>query len=148
MQPLELPGLTLNPLKFDVSTTRFDLELHLWERGYGLSGLWEELSEGLGGFVAYNTDLFDASTIAQFINHFQTLLASIVADPDARIADLPLLSAAERHQLLVEWNQTECNYSDNCIHERFEAQATRTPDAIRRCLCRRATNLPRIKSTR
>jgi amino acid adenylation domain-containing protein len=130
MQPLELPGLTLNPLKFDVSTTRFDLELHLWERGYGLSGLWEEVSEGLSGFVAYNTDLFDASTIARFINHFQTLLASIVANPDARIADLPLLSVAERHQLLVEWNQTECNYSDNCIHQLFEAQAARTPDAI------------------
>jgi amino acid adenylation domain-containing protein len=129
MQPLELPGLTLNPLKFDVSTTRFDLELHLWERGYGLSGLWEEVSEGLSGFITYNTDLFDASTIARFTNHFQTLLTSIVANPDARIADLPILSVAERHQLLVEWNQTECNYLDNCIHQRFEAQAAKTPDA-------------------
>jgi non-ribosomal peptide synthetase component F len=89
MQPLELPGLTLNPLKFDVSTTRFDLELHLWEQGHGLSGLWEEMSGGLRGFVAYNTDLFDASTIARMCQHFQTLLEGIVANPDAQIADLP-----------------------------------------------------------
>ncbi len=130
MQPLELPGLTLNPLKFDVNTTRFDLELHLWEQGHGLSGLWEEMSEELSGFVAYNTDLFDASTIARMFQHFQTLLENIVANPDAHIADLPLLSAAERHQLLVEWNQTQCNYSDNLCHQLFEAQAARTPDAI------------------
>ncbi len=130
MQPLELPGLTLNPLKFDVSTTRFDLELHLWERGQGLSGLWEEQSEGLSGFVAYNIDLFDASTIARFVTHFQTLLEGIVVNPDARIADLPLLSAAESHQLLVEWNQTECNYSDLLCHQIFEDWVARTPDAI------------------
>lgn len=130
MQPLELPGLTLNPHKFDVSTTRFDLELHLWERGQGLSGLWEEQSEGLSGFVAYNVDLFDASTIARFVTGFQTLLEGIVINPDARIADLPLLSAAERHQLLVEWNQTECNYSDLLCHQIFEDWAARTPDAI------------------
>ena len=130
MQPLELPGLTLNPLKFDVSTTRFDLELHLWERGHGLSGLWEERSEGLSGFVAYNTDLFDASTIARMFQHFQTLLEGIVANPDTRIADLPLLSAAERHQLLVEWNQTGCNYSDRLCHQLVEDLAARTPDAI------------------
>lgn len=130
MQPLELPELTLNPLKFDVNTTRFDLELHLWEQGHGLSGLWEEMSEGLSGFVAYNTDLFDASTIVRMFQHFQTLLEGIVANPDTRIADLPLLSAAERHQLLVEWNQTQCNYSDNLCHQLFAEHAIRTPDAI------------------
>ncbi|MDZ4872541.1 MAG: hypothetical protein CLLPBCKN_001929 [Chroococcidiopsis cubana SAG 39.79] len=55
----------LNPLKFDVSTTRFDLELHLWECDRGLNNLWEGSVDGLSGFVAYNTDLFDASTIAE-----------------------------------------------------------------------------------
>ena len=130
MQPLELPGLTLNPLKFDVTTTRFDLELHLWEGDRGLSGLWEGSVEGLSGFVAYNTDLFDASTIARMLAHFQTLLEGIVTNPDTRIANLPLLSAAERHQLLVEWNQTDCDYPKLCIHQLFEAQAVQTPDAI------------------
>lgn len=130
MQPLELPGLKLQPLKFDVTTTRFDLELHLWQSGYGLSGLWEEELEGVSGFIAYNTDLFDAEMIARFTTHFQNLLAGIIANPDTRIADLPLLSAAERHQLIEEWNQTQVNYPNKLFHQLFAAQATKTPDAI------------------
>ncbi|RUT13760.1 hypothetical protein DSM107010_10350 [Chroococcidiopsis cubana SAG 39.79] len=129
MQPLELPGLMLNPLKFDVSTTRFDLELHLWECDRGLNNLWEGSVDGLSGFVAYNTDLFDASTIARMLAHFQALLEGIVTNPDTRIANLPLLSAAEYHQLLVAWNQTSCDYPDLCIHQLFQAQAARMPDA-------------------
>ena len=130
MQPLELPGLTLNPLKFDVITTRFDLELHLWECDRGLNSLWEGSADGLSGFVAYNTDLFDASTIARMLAHFQILLEGIVANPDTRIANLPLVSAAERHQLLVEWNQTSCDYPKLGIHQLFEAQAAQSPDAV------------------
>ncbi|PSM49201.1 non-ribosomal peptide synthetase [Chroococcidiopsis sp. CCALA 051] len=129
MQPLELPGLMLNPLKFDVTTTRFDLELHLWECDRGLNNLWEGSVDGLSGFVAYNTDLFDASTIARMLAHFQALLEGIVTNPDTRIANLPLLSAAEYHQLLVAWNQTSCDYPDLCIHQLFQAQAARMPDA-------------------
>ncbi|MDV2992591.1 MAG: Chondramide synthase cmdD [Chroococcidiopsis sp. SAG 2025] len=130
MQPLELPGLMLNPLKFDVSTTRFDLELHLWECDRGLNNLWEGSVDGLSGFVAYNTDLFDASTIARMLAHFQILLEGIVTNPDTRIANLPVLSAAEYHQLLVEWNQTSYDYPDLCIHQLFQAQAAQSPDAI------------------
>lgn len=130
MQPLELSGLTLQPLKFDVTTTRFDLELHLWESGYGLSGLWEEQLAGVSGFIAYNTDLFDTEAIAQFTTHFQNLLAGIIANPDTRIADLALLSAAERHQLIVEWNQTQVKYPNKLFHQLFAAQATKTPDAV------------------
>ncbi|NHC34669.1 non-ribosomal peptide synthetase [Scytonema millei] len=130
MQPLELPGLTLNPLKFDVTTTRFDLELHLWECDRGLNSLWEGSVDGLSGFVAYNTDLFDASTIARMLAHFQILLEGIVTNPDTRIANLPLLSAAEYHQLLVEWNQTSCDYPERCIHQLFQAQAAQSPDAV------------------
>ncbi|MGL5924489.1 amino acid adenylation domain-containing protein [Chroococcidiopsis sp.] len=129
MQPLELPGLTLNPLKFDVTTTRFDLELHLWECDRGLNDLWEGSADGLSGFVAYNTDLFDASTIARMLAHFQALLEGIVTNPDTRIAKLSLLSAAEYHQLLVEWNQTSCDYPDLGIHQLFQVQAARMPDA-------------------
>lgn len=130
MQPLELPRLTLQPLKFDVTTTRFDLELHLWESGYGLSGLWEEQLAGVSGFIAYNTDLFDAEAIAQFTNHFQNLLNSIVANPDTRIADLPILSAAERQQLIEDWNQTKFDYPNKLFHQLFALQAAKTPDAI------------------
>ena len=131
MTALELPDLTLKPLPLAIATTRFDLEFHLWEQSQGLSGLWEQPVEGISGFVAYNTDLFDAATMARLLNHFQTLLEAIVAEPDQRLAALPMLSAAERHQLLVEWNATQSEYAKNdCIHHLFEAQAAQTPDAI------------------
>jgi glutamate-1-semialdehyde aminotransferase/non-ribosomal peptide synthetase component F/acyl carrier protein len=78
----------------------------------------------------YNADLFDPETIRRWITYYQTLLEGIVADPAQRLSELPLLTEAERHQLLVEWNDTKRNYSqDNCFHQLFEAQVQRTPDA-------------------
>ncbi|BAZ22617.1 McnC protein [Kalymmatonema gypsitolerans NIES-4073] len=130
MSALELPELTLSPLPFDSETTRFDLEFHLWERT-PQNGLWVNSSEGISGFVIYSTDLFDDSTINRMLGHFQTLLESIVAHPEQRIADLPFLSEAERHQLLVEWNNTKADYpQDRCVHQLFEAQVEQTPDAF------------------
>ena len=65
------------------------------------------------------------------VGHFQVLLEGIVANPDQRISDLPLLTEAEKHQLLVEWNDTKTDYpNDKCIHELFEAQVEKTPDAV------------------
>ena len=120
MQPLTLPGLTLTPLNTDSGTAKFDLTLFM-----------VETDRGLRGTVEYNTGLFDATTISRMMGHFQTLLKSIVADPEQRICDLPLLPEAEQHQLLVEWNDTEMDYpQDRCIHELFEAQVERTPDAV------------------
>jgi amino acid adenylation domain-containing protein len=131
MEALELPGLTLSPLQFvDTGTTRFDLEFHLWEPTQN-NGLGVDSSEGISGFAVYNTDLFDAATITRILGHFQTLLESIVANPEQQIAELPILSAAECNQLLVEWNNTRVNYPKNqCIHQLFEAQVEQTPDAI------------------
>ena len=61
---------------------------------------------------------------------FQVLLTGIVADPTCRLAELPLISDAERHTLLNTWNQTQSPFPDDlCIHQLFEAQAQRTPDA-------------------
>ncbi len=83
------------------------------------------------GFLKYNTDLFDASTIVRMVGHFQQLLASIVANPDQSIADLPLLPPTERQQLLVDWNDTNRPYPyKQCVHRQFEAQVRRTPDAV------------------
>ncbi|MBD2103128.1 non-ribosomal peptide synthetase [Leptolyngbya sp. FACHB-261] len=131
MQALKLPGLTLSPIQPQTDTTRFDLELHLWERSEGFNGLWGEDWQGLRGMLVYSTDLFDASTITRLIGHFQTLLLGIVTDPQQRLLDLPLLTATERQQLLVEWNNTQKNYLQNdCVHCLFEAQARRTPEAI------------------
>ena len=131
MEALELPGLTLSPLQFvDTQTTRFDLEFHLWEPTRN-NGLGLDSSDGISGFVVYSTDLFDAATITRMLGHFQTLLEGIVANPEQRLADLPILSEAERHQLLVAWNNTQVDYPENhCIHQLFEAQVEQTPDAI------------------
>src|ERR687886_246051 len=131
MEALELPGLTLSPLQFvDTGTTRFDLEFHLWERKPN-NGLGADSSEGISGFVVYSTDLFDAATIPRMLGHFQTLLEGIVANPEQRIAELPILTKAEQHQLLMEWNNTQVDYpKDQCIHQLFEAQVKQTPDAI------------------
>ena len=136
---LELPELTLSPQQLDVGTARFDLEFHLWERSPNSSGsnqspsnkLWVDSSLGISGMVIYSADLFDEATITRLIGHFQTLLESIVANPEQRIANLQYLSAQERYQLLVECNNTQADYpQDLCIHQLFEMQADRTPDAV------------------
>ncbi|MEH1787860.1 MAG: amino acid adenylation domain-containing protein [Nostoc sp.] len=76
-------------------------------------------------------DRFDNDTITRMLGHLQTLLESMSTNPQQRLGELSLLTEHERHQLLVEWNQTQVEYSqDQCIHELFEAQVERTPDAI------------------
>ena len=133
MEALELPGLTVSSLNIDFKTTRFDLEFHLWEASEGFRSLWGERwehGEGIRGVVVYNTDLFDEATITRMMGHFKTLLEGIVANPQARIANLPFLSETERHQLLVEWNDTQADYPQKqCIHQLFEEQVEKTPDA-------------------
>ncbi|MEH1834782.1 MAG: amino acid adenylation domain-containing protein, partial [Nostoc sp.] len=79
----------------------------------------------------YNTDLFDAATINRWLRHFQNLCKAIVENPSQEVSELPLLSEAERHQLLVQWNDTINIYPENkCIHQLFEKQVERTPDAV------------------
>ncbi|MBE9120010.1 amino acid adenylation domain-containing protein [Tychonema sp. LEGE 07199] len=131
---LELPGLKLSSFHLETQTTRFDLELHLWEAEdkfrsrYGEK--WKD-SEGLRGVAVYNTDLFDEVTIARMLRHFKTLLESIVANPEQGIANLPLLSEHEVNQLLIEWNDTRTDYPQNkCIHQLFEERAQQHPEAV------------------
>ena len=81
--------------------------------------------------MAYRSELFDATTIARMLGHFQTLLEGIVANPDQRISELPLLTETEKHQILVEWNDTKREYpKDKCIHQLFEKQVEKSPDAV------------------
>ncbi|MEH2022780.1 amino acid adenylation domain-containing protein [Nostoc sp.] len=129
MSALELTGLTLSPLPFYTETTRFDLEFHLWEPNTQ-NGLWVDSSESISGFVIYSTDLFDDATITRMLGHFQILLEGIVANPEQPIAQLPLLSESELHNLLVEWNNTQLDYpQDKCIHQLFESVAKQNTDA-------------------
>jgi amino acid adenylation domain-containing protein len=119
-QALKLPNLTLERQKDESSTVAFDLSL-----------LLSEQAQGLKGYLEYSADLFDDGTIERMISHFQTLLEGIVEDPDRRLSELEVLSEAERHRLLFEWNETATEYPrDRCIHTLLEEQAERTPDAV------------------
>ena len=78
----------------------------------------------------YNRDLYDEATVARWLGHYRTLLDGVVQGPDATIWSLPLLDAAEQHQMLRAWNATENDYpADDTLSGLFEAQARRTPDA-------------------
>ncbi len=118
-QTLELPGLSITSTDVDHLASQFDITLSIEETEQGLRGLWE-----------YNTDLFDAATIVRMSEHFQTLLEAIVTDPQQQITQLPLLTPNERQQLLVEWNNTQVDYPQQCIHKLFEQQVEKTPDAV------------------
>jgi surfactin family lipopeptide synthetase A len=117
---LELPNLTMTPFKMEHVTARFDLTLQM-----------EETTAGMTGELIYNRDLFDVATIDRMAGHFQILLSGIVANAQQRIAQLPLLSASEQQQLLIDWNDTQVDYPQHqCIHQMFEAQVEKTPEAI------------------
>ena len=100
----------------------------------GQSDLTLEMAESkslLFGVFKYNTDLFDGSMIKRMAGHLQNLLSAIVENNQQTVAELPLLSAAERHRLLVEWNKTDSEYPQNkCIHQLFESQVEKTPEAV------------------
>lgn len=81
--------------------------------------------------ISYDRTRFDQAAVQRMLGHLQTMLESMVADPSQKLTDLPLLTAAERNQLLSEWNDTAADYAqDTCLHELFEARAKQTPDAI------------------
>jgi amino acid adenylation domain-containing protein len=119
-EELKLLDLTTQPVDVYNGTTKFDLWLFFFEE-----------QNQLNGFLEYSTDLFDAETIERMIDHFQTLLEGIVANPEQRISALPLQKQAERDRLLIEWNDTAREYPiDSCIHELIEAQVQRLPNAV------------------
>ena len=81
--------------------------------------------------ISYQCSRFVATTISRMLGHFQVLLQGMVTNPAMLLKDLPLLTQAEKHQLLREWNNTQADYpQDQCVHQLFEAQAEKTPDAI------------------
>jgi surfactin family lipopeptide synthetase A len=90
----------------------------------------EQSQTSISGYFEYSTDLFASETIQRMVLHFQVLLAGIAINPEQSINQLPLLTDAERQQLLVDWNQTQAEYPNRSIHHLFEAQVERTPDNI------------------
>ena len=117
---VSLPAIEFDEMEFDHEVAKFDLTLSMVDRGSTIAVT-----------MVYDTDLFDHGTMERMLGHLQILLEGIVADPEQRISELPLLTESERHQLLVEWNDTKTEYPrDKCIHELFEQQAEETPDAV------------------
>ena len=116
----KMRDVQLATLNAEDGMAKFDLMLNLMERS---GRMW--------GQIQYRTGLFEAATIERFASHFVQLLDSIAANPDERIDRLPLLSAAERQQQLVEWNDTTKEFANEAhLHELFEAQVRRTPNAV------------------
>ncbi|WP_159675618.1 amino acid adenylation domain-containing protein, partial [Andreprevotia sp. IGB-42] len=117
---LALPGLHVEFAEVTADIAKFDLTLNVIDHGDRWALQWE-----------YNTTLFDAVTIERMANQFGTLLGSIASQPASKVGELPWLPVAERHQLLVDWNDTRVAYSrDHGIHRSIEAHAAQTPAQI------------------
>ncbi|MGN6381061.1 MAG: amino acid adenylation domain-containing protein [Dyella sp.] len=117
---LELPGATaVTPVKAAQRTAQFDLILTM-----------RQTAAGIEGELEYATALFEPATVERMVGYYQALLAGMVSDPERRIADIPLLADAERKRLLQDFGATApAPADDRCIHQLFEQQAERTPDA-------------------
>jgi amino acid adenylation domain-containing protein/non-ribosomal peptide synthase protein (TIGR01720 family) len=111
----------------DTRSARFDLSLGLFEAEAGIEGPVRRTVEG---WLEYNTDLFDAATMARFERDWLDLLAAAVARPDAPLSGLARLRPAARQQLLREWNDTGRVFPRAAVHELVARWAERTPDAV------------------
>ena len=114
-----LPGLALVEEEADTGTAKFDLTLAFEPRASGPVAIFE-----------YASGLFDAATIVRLAGHFTSLLLDALARPGCRCAELRRLGAAERHQVLLAWNDTRTEAPPQLLHELFTLQAERTPDAV------------------
>src|SRR4029077_4025992 len=125
LQNVPLPKVTWNGLEATASivetgTAKFDLTLAAREEDGEL-----ELS------LEYRTELFNAERMKRLLQHYRTLLEGIAVSVETRISELEMLSEPEKQQLLVEWNRTEApDSTDKCVHQWFEEQAAKTPQAV------------------
>ncbi len=116
-QVFEIPGLSIKEMPFEAGIAKFDLSVEVWE------------NDELHCQFEYNTDLFEQSTILRMLGHLEQLITAAVENPDTPVAQIPIMSAQERRQVLQEWNRTELGYPrDVPIHRAFETQVDRTPD--------------------
>ncbi|MET0625827.1 MAG: amino acid adenylation domain-containing protein, partial [Pyrinomonadaceae bacterium] len=117
---LNLPGLKLAPVGVEANPTQFDMALTMIEREQSVHGFWE-----------HSAALFDVATIERMAGHFERLLEEVAAAPRRKLSELEMLCEEERRRLLVEWNRTARDRAAGlCLHELFERQAARTPEAV------------------
>ena len=117
VEEVDAPELKIRRTEIDSETAKFDLTMFVTDKE-------EELLVSL----EYNTDLFDTATIERMASHFCCLLRSIVANPEQRVGELPLLTQEEREWMLSEWNDTEEEFPQEPVHERFAAIAQQMPE--------------------
>ncbi|MGZ6529974.1 MAG: condensation domain-containing protein, partial [Tumebacillaceae bacterium] len=119
-QTLQLNGLDCEQLDVEYTVSKFDITLFV-----------EEQADELVCGFEYNTDLFDAATLARMAAHFVNLLEGLVEHPQRGIATLPLMNAQEQQRMIVEWNETDASYPQSlCLHELVEEQVERTPQLV------------------
>ncbi len=120
LPPLRMGDIEISLLDDETEVSPFDLSFDVTER-----------EDGLLCTLEYNTDLFNGATVRRMLKHFAVLLDAAVTDPSANLGALPLLTNEERRQLLFEWNETRRDFPrDRCVHELFEEQAARAPEAL------------------
>ena len=118
---LHWPGVEATRIELDTGTAKFEWTVLVSERQDGSLHLRSE----------YSTDLFEPETMSRLMDQFLVLLGNVAAEPNRRLSELPVITEAERHKLLVGYNHTDTDYErDSCIHELFEAHARRNPDAV------------------
>ncbi|HYO14676.1 MAG TPA: amino acid adenylation domain-containing protein [Thermoanaerobaculia bacterium] len=117
---LTLPGLEVQVLPLSTGTAKFELSVVLGETAQGLTGM-----------IEFSRDLFAGATIGRLAGHLTRLLAAAVADPHRPLPELSLLSPGERHQLLLEWNDTRAPFPETLLlHQFFEVAVERAPEAV------------------
>jgi len=114
----EFLDLKVESLDFGLGISTFDLSLEITLQPGGLCC-----------DLKYDTHLFDPSTIQRMLGHYQMLLEGAVGYPDTPVSRLPIPTEAERYLTLVEWNKTNAEFPQICVHQLFEDQVRRTPDA-------------------
>jgi amino acid adenylation domain-containing protein/thioester reductase-like protein len=118
-QILKLPDLAIDAIDDENKVSKFDLTLHI-----------REDTGALCASLEYNTNLFDPATIARLAQQYVMLLQGVADAPQSRLYQLPLLTLAERKQILFDWNTTQAAYpADSCLHQLFEMQAQKAPRA-------------------
>src|SRR5208337_1530730 len=119
-ETFQLPGLKVQSLRSPRRTAKFDLLLALQEEG-----------NSIAGGIEYATSLFEQATIERYLGYFRNLLQAMVADETRAVDRLSMLPESERQRVLYEWNNTKREFPrDKCVHQLFQEQVERTPDAI------------------
>ncbi len=120
MPELDIQDVEITPFGVNSGNSKYDLTL-----------VMEEKSNCLAGTLEYNAEIFEEKTIVRMMQHFESLFAGIVANPDEAISNLPILSIEERKLVLEEWNRTDAHTPvDQCAHELFEKWVDLDPESI------------------